>query len=225
MADDPFKRAKDALRGIIDRLRGNPAKTPAIRDSPLTWPTDERHRVAIHEAGHAIVAWSMTTVAEVSSIVIFSGGNGMTTWTGDKRMYDSGHPLALWERCAVCFGGIAAEAHAYGNYYRYASADDLRKAWAVSERLANRSAMSPMFAISPWGTPPDDARSDIASMFPGPIPSLQERILLAAYCRARLVAAVQHRELRALAREAVRRRKLNAEDIALVLGPRPWAIR
>lgn len=223
MAEDPLRRLREAISGLIDRLTGKP-KRPGTADSPLTWPNDERHRVAVHEAGHAVVAWSMVTVAEVSSIALTPGGNGMTTWTGNRRLHSTGHPLAAWERCAVCFGGIAAEACAYGDFHRHGSAHDLYQARTTARGLAEASMMYPGVLSSPWGTPPDEVQQDFDKLFTRPIPFADSLVLKAGYFRACAMVYLNRPALFALADEANSRRVMDARAIARVLGPRPWAI-
>ncbi len=218
----PFGRLKEAIERLLDRLRGK-QETEATGDSPLTWPKDEKHRVAVHEAGHGVVAWTSATVTEVSSIVVSPGGNGRTVWAGSSLL-GSGHPLALWERCAVCFGGIAGEAFTYGNYYRNGSMFDMQQALAVANQLAAAALLYPSVLASPWGQPEPALLNDFGNIYVIRLPSPQADILYAAYYHACMMVVVNKSKLLALAAAAAKHRTLNAKDISRVLGPRPWAL-
>lgn len=121
----------------IDRVM-----TGLAKKSSLMTPA-EKHRVAHHESGHALVAILVPNADPVHKISIIPRGIGALGYTlqlpmEDRHLYTRDE---LLDKLTVLLGGRAAEEVAFGNQSTGA-ADDLQKATALARRLVLEFGMS-----------------------------------------------------------------------------------
>jgi cell division protease FtsH len=136
------RRGKDAVDSgdfdeAIERVvAGSERRTRAMNPH-------EKDVVAVHEAGHALVASLLPGVDPVHKVTIVPRGQALGyTWqrpTEDRYLLTEGELLA---RLAVLLGGRAAEALTFGEISTGA-ADDLTRATDLARRMATEYGMSP----------------------------------------------------------------------------------
>ena len=113
------------------------------REGKLT--SVERERVAVHEAGHALVAHlSKDNAARLKRVSIIPRGMalGITEQTSDEERYLSTEP-ELIARIRVLMGGYSAERLVLGTTSSGAS-DDLKKATQIAGKMVSEFGMSPL---------------------------------------------------------------------------------
>ena len=106
----------------------------------------EKHRVAFHEAGHAVVAASVKHADPLHKVSIIPRGIAALGYTlqlpaEDRHLYTRDE---LLDRLAVMLGGRAAEQLMLGDLSTGA-ADDLQKATQLARRLVTEFGMSERF--------------------------------------------------------------------------------
>jgi cell division protease FtsH len=123
----------------------------------------ERERVAVHEAGHALVtrALGMGVLEKVS--ILPRGAAGGVTWVtedSDITLYTEQH---LRKRLAVLLGGRAAELLALGDMSTGAS-DDLKRVTSLAHQMVTRFGFSKTLgALSYDGLPEEAQRSSVVA--------------------------------------------------------------
>jgi cell division protease FtsH len=121
------------------------------RDSTVLLP-DERHAVAVHESGHALVAALCPTADPVSKITILPAGMALGAThqlpEDERHLYTEQY---LTETLAVRLGGRAAERLVLGQASTGA-ADDLAGATELAVRMVRQYGLSP--ELGPIAYPP-----------------------------------------------------------------------
>ncbi len=102
----------------------------------------ERERIAVHEAGHALVAAAMGRGAELDrvSIVARARGLGQSALSNGDRVLLTGDELEA--ELAVALGGVAAEELRFGRSST-AAEDDLERATALAKEMVGLYGMAP----------------------------------------------------------------------------------
>jgi cell division protease FtsH len=133
-----FDRARDRI------ILGHPG-------SPNALLPDEKYRVAVHEAGHALVAAYSDEADPVSKVTILPAGTalGVTQQLplDDRHLYNEGY---LRDTLAVRLGGRAAEL-VYFDEGSSGAANDLSTATDLATRMVREFGLSP--EIGPVGYP------------------------------------------------------------------------
>ena len=105
---------------------------------------EEKERVAVHEAGHALVALSVKhadPLHRVSIIPRSIGALGYTLQLPTQERYLMTQP-ELEDQIAVLLGGRTAEEIHYGGVVSTGAADDLERATALIRQMVTRFGMS-----------------------------------------------------------------------------------
>jgi cell division protease FtsH len=105
---------------------------------------EEKERVAVHEAGHALVALSVKhadPLHRVSIIPRSIGALGYTLQLPTQERYLMTQP-ELEDQIAVLLGGRTAEEIHYGGVVSTGAADDLERATALVRQMVTRFGMS-----------------------------------------------------------------------------------
>jgi len=114
---------------------------------------EEKERVAVHEAGHALVALSVQhadPLHRVSIIPRSIGALGYTLQLPTQERYLMTQP-ELEDQIAVLMGGRAAEEIQYGGVVSTGAADDLERASALVRQMVTRFAMSDQLGKLTYG--------------------------------------------------------------------------
>jgi cell division protease FtsH len=116
---------------------------------------EEKERVAVHEAGHALVALSVKhadPLHRVSIIPRSIGALGYTLQLPTQERYLMTQQ-ELEDQIAVLLGGRAAEEIQYGGVVSTGAADDLERASALVRQMVTRFAMSEGLGKLTYGRP------------------------------------------------------------------------
>jgi len=116
---------------------------------------EEKERVAVHEAGHALVALSVKhadPLHRVSIIPRSIGALGYTLQLPTQERYLMTQQ-ELEDQIAVLMGGRAAEEIQYGGVVSTGAADDLERASALVRQMVTRFAMSEELGKLTYGRP------------------------------------------------------------------------
>ena len=102
----------------------------------------EREMTAYHEAGHALLAWSLPDVDPVHKVTIIPRGRalGLTQLMPDEERYHVGE-RRLHEQLAMVMGGRAAEKVVFDEYSAGAE-DDLKRATQLARKMVGHWGMS-----------------------------------------------------------------------------------
>ena len=120
---------------------------------------DDRRRIAVHEAGHALVSASLPGTDPVHKVTIIGRGNGMGGFTLYRPEQDRFLHTADWllNCLAGLLGGTAAEELALGDISDGATSD-LQRATQIARKMVADFGMSPTlgrvcYASDPAGPP------------------------------------------------------------------------
>jgi len=128
--------SRSHLREAVDRVAGGPR-----RRAHLLTP-EERSRVAVHEAGHAVAAAVLGLAGEIqrASVVARNRGAGATVLGADDAQLHTADQLRA--RLTVELAGEVAEAAIAGSGST-AGEDDLERATGLARAMVGRFAMTP----------------------------------------------------------------------------------
>lgn len=180
----------------------------------------EKHTVAYHESGHALIALSSLDSGPVSKISIVSRGRalGFTRMVGDeeKTVHTRGD---LEQQLAVVLGGRAAEELVLGQATTTAK-DDLRRATDLARRMVCEFGMSDKLGRRALGRPTsggylgdEPLRPDYSGEVAALIDREVQRTIDEAFERAREFL-LQHRHvLDQLAQQLMEQETLREDDL------------
>jgi cell division protease FtsH len=111
-------------------------------ERPLLLSEADRHVIAYHEAGHAVVAWRLPHADPVHKVTIIPHGRalGVTEQLPQEDHYNVSRAYLL-ARLAVMLGGRTAEEIAIGDITTGAE-NDLVQATRLARRMVSRWGMS-----------------------------------------------------------------------------------
>ncbi len=115
----------------------------------------DKERVAVHEAGHALIALSVEhadPLHRVSIIPRSIGALGYTLQLPTQERFLMTEP-ELEDQIAVLMGGRAAEEIHYGGVVSTGAADDLERASALARQMVTRYGMSDPLGKMTYGRP------------------------------------------------------------------------
>ncbi|UYG08328.1 ATP-dependent zinc metalloprotease FtsH [Halomonas sp. M4R1S46] len=118
-----------------DRVLLGEAKDVALSEA-------ERHRVAYHESGHALLAYLLPQADPLEKVTVLPRGQalGVTAQVPDEERFTYGEAY-LRDRLTVMYGGRLAEAIVFGEVSSGAQ-DDLDQATKLARRMVARWGMS-----------------------------------------------------------------------------------
>ena len=198
------------------------------RDSSSALMPEEKHAVAVHEAGHALVAALSEHADPVAKVTILPRGAalGVTEQLPEfeRHLYPKSY---LTDSLTVRLGGRAAEIVILGEASTGA-ANDLAGATALATRMVREWGLSA--EIGPVGYPPEGPSRD--NPFAGrPYAEETQRtvdqevaqLLRTAETRATELLRRQRRTLDRLIDLLLERETIDGEDLAALVGSRPRA--
>ena len=119
--------------------------------------SEEKERVAYHEAGHAVTAISLPhadPVHRVSIIPRTQGALGHVLQLPTQERYLMTRPQ-LEDQICVMLGGRAAEYLVYQGVISTGASDDLQKATELARQMVTRFGMSERLGNMTYGLPPN----------------------------------------------------------------------
>jgi cell division protease FtsH len=190
----------------------------------------ERHRVAVHEMGHALVAAALPGVDPVLKVSIIPRGVGalgftMQRPTGDRFLLARSD---LENRIAVLMGGRAAEALVFEGDVSTGAADDLQRATEVAQEMVTRHGMAGGALGARAYTPPRHAflgevalppmRAEVSEETTREIDLAVRDVVNDAARRAEAIVAARRAALEEGVRQLLQRETVTAEDLPALRG-------
>ncbi|MEK7755682.1 MAG: ATP-dependent zinc metalloprotease FtsH, partial [Planctomycetota bacterium] len=170
----------------------------------LVLSEDERRLTAYHEAGHAIVAWSIPGLDPLHKVTIVPRGRslGLTTWLPEE---DRHNYTKYWleGQLAVSFGGRVAEQLVFGAEKVTTGAwGDIEQATRMARRMVTQFGMSEIVGTVAVGDQEHEIflgreisqRQGVSERTAELVDNEIKRIIDEAYARARTILA-GHREM------------------------------
>jgi cell division protease FtsH len=123
----------------VERIIAGPEKKQRVLK-----PDDQR-RIAVHEAGHALVSRSLPGTDPVHKVTILGRGNGALGYTLYRPEDDRYLHTQSWFRNTICglLGGTVAEELIYGEFSDGATSD-LQRATHLARKMVTDFGMSPV---------------------------------------------------------------------------------
>ena len=212
------RRRSDLIRQIdleeaVEKIVAGPErKTRRLSD-------EEKHRVAIHESGHAIIAAYSTHADPVHKISIVPHGRAALGYTMQLPTEDQFlmSYSELYDRIKGMLGGRAAEEIAYGEISTGAE-NDLERATALARQMVCLYGMSPSIGLvhcaqrqSAFLTPGGEAmQRDCSETTAREIDEEVKKILDHAYTDARTVLKAHHDQLELVSNELYKHEVMDA---------------
>ena len=188
---------------------------------------EERHRLAVHEAGHTVVAHFLPTADPIYKVTIIPRGRAL----GGTHMLpeEERHTLPLdylKDRLAVLLGGRTAEQELLGDVSSGAD-DDIQKATQLARAMVSRWGMSD--EIGPVDLRQSDEHPFLGREIAQPrrfsettaheVDRAVSDLLQEAAARAAAIIKTNSRGMDQLVRRLEERESLGAEEINACLGP------
>ncbi|MEQ8497735.1 MAG: ATP-dependent zinc metalloprotease FtsH, partial [Gammaproteobacteria bacterium] len=146
LREDRERISLDDFEAAIDRVIAG----PETRQRALS--PDEKHRVAVHESGHALVAVTVPTGEPVHRVTIIPRAIGALGFTLQLPVTDRylSTTSEMEDQIAILLGGRVAEELVLGEVSSGA-ANDLERASEVARTMVTRLGMSATLGPVVWG--------------------------------------------------------------------------
>lgn len=176
-------------------------------------PANDYRRTAVHEAGHATVAWFCTAVIRVESATIVSDGvaAGRVVTVIDRNIRGN-----EWCELVFAMGGVAAEALEFGSGHAREAAGDLASCRAIIDHLRGEPPWpEPKGRTLPW-----------RSLFRSDVSERDAALLTFAFRTATAILMNYRSRSDRLAATLLTHGRVGETEIAAVMGSRiPWIMR
>ena len=208
--------SREDFLAAIDRIVGGLEKP----NMPMT--PEERRITAIHEAGHAVVMWSLSQCDPVLKVTVVPRGRSLgATWSSpdEDRIHVTNEALA--ERLAGLLGGRIAEEVNYRTL-GVGALNDLERATKMAYAMVTYYGMSrkigPISYYDSTGTR-DTFTKPFSEQTARDIDEEVRRIVEEAYARARGIIEAKNAQINAIADLLLEKETIYSEDLELILGP------
>jgi len=191
---------------------------------------EEKERVAVHEAGHALVALSVEhadPLHRVSIIPRSIGALGYTLQLPTQERYLMTQP-ELEDQIAVLLGGRTAEEIHYGGVVSTGAADDLERASALVRQMVTRFGMSAELGPLTYGrstagqflkTPFDFDERNYSEQTAERIDTESRRIVQEIRARVTGILSRRREPMERISRELIHKETLERAELDALLAP------
>ena len=212
---------KEDFNNAVDRIIGGLEKRSKITTD------EEKHAIAVHEAGHATISWHLRYASPLIKVTIVPRGKalGAAWYLPEERQITPSQAL-LDEMCAT-LGGRAAEELFLGRISTGA-ANDLERVtklayamvvyYGMSDRLPNLSYYDSTGQEYGFSKPYSEERAK-------DIDAEVSRIINEQYERAKKILTEHASGHKQLAEVLIAREVIFTEDVEHIFGKRPWVSR
>ena len=209
------------FNNAIDRIIGGLEKKSKV----LTG--EEKHSIAIHEAGHATISWHLQYAAPLVKVTIVPRGNALgAAWYMPEERQITTREQMNDELCSL-LGGRAAEELFLG-HISSGAANDLERVtkqcyamvayYGMSESLPNICYYDSSGQEYGFSKPYSEERAKI-------IDQEVSKMIAEQYARAKTILKQYAEGHDALTRVLEDREVIFTEDVEKIFGPRPWTSR
>ena len=210
-----FVTREDFL-AAIDRIVGGLEKP----NMPMT--PEERRITAIHEAGHAVVMWSLPECDPVLKVTVVPRGRSLgATWSSPDEDRIHVTDEALEEQLAGLLGGRIAEEVNY-HTHGVGALSDLERATKTAYAMVTYYGMSkkigPLSYYDSTGTR-DTFTKPFSEQTAHDIDVEVRRFVEEAYARARAIIEAKNAQINAIADLLLEKETIYSEDLEQILGP------
>ena len=210
-----FVTREDFL-AAIDRIVGGLEKP----NMPMT--PEERRITAIHEAGHAVVMWSLPECDPVLKVTVVPRGRSLgATWSSPDEDRIHVTDEALEEQLAGLLGGRIAEEVNY-HTLGVGALSDLERATKTAYAMVTYYGMSkkigPLNYYDSTGTR-DTFTKPFSEQTAHDIDVEVRRFVEEAYARARAIIEAKNAQINAIADLLLEKETIYSEDLEQILGP------
>ena len=210
-----FVTREDFLASI-DRIVGGLEKP----NMPMT--PEERRITAIHEAGHAVVMWSLPECDPVLKVTVVPRGRSLgATWSSPDEDRIHVTDEALEEQLAGLLGGRIAEEVNY-HTLGVGALSDLERATKTAYAMVTYYGMSkkigPLSYYDSTGTR-DTFTKPFSEQTAHDIDVEVRRFVEEAYARARAIIEAKNAQINAIADLLLEKETIYSEDLEQILGP------
>ena len=212
---------KEDFNNAVDRIIGGLEKRSKITTD------EEKHAIAVHEAGHATISWHLRYASPLIKVTIVPRGKalGAAWYLPEERQITPSQAL-LDEMCST-LGGRAAEELFLGRISTGA-ANDLERVtklayamvvyYGMSDRLPNLSYYDSTGQEYGFSKPYSEERAK-------DIDAEVSRIINEQYERAKKILTEHAEGHKQLAEVLIAREVIFTEDVEHIFGKRPWVSR
>ena len=205
----------------IDRIIGGLEKKSKVLTS------EEKHSIAIHEAGHATISWHLRYAAPLVKVTIVPRGKALgAAWYMPEERQISTEQAMLDELCSL-LGGRAAEELFIG-HISSGAANDLERVnkqayamivyYGMSKRLPNICYYDSTGQDYGFQKPYSEERARV-------IDEEVSALIASQYNRAKELLTKYAEGHATLTRTLEEREVIFTEDVQEIFGPRPWTSR
>ena len=210
-----FVTREDFL-AAIDRIVGGLEKP----NMPMT--PEERRITAIHEAGHAVVMWSLPECDPVLKVTVVPRGRSLgATWSSPDEDRIHVTDEALEEQLAGLLGGRIAEEVNY-HTLGVGALSDLERATKTAYAMVTYYGMSkkigPLSYYDSTGTR-DTFTKPFSEQTAHDIDVEVRRFVEEAYARARAIIEAKNAQINTIADLLLEKETIYSEDLEQILGP------
>ena len=184
---------------------------------------EDKDRVAVHEAGHAIVAWHSPVLIKFNNAKTDKRGNGIVRYVTDAVI-----PNYDWMQCSTTLAGLAAESLFYGRVKLYYAESDIAKACVLATTVSKR-ALKDTLPAPPWNEPTFEITNfDVEKTFqlllpeddsPSTFENRLNHVLVESFKQARQVIAEHAGEFDTLRARMRKGDVLHTKDMLQICGP------
>ena len=213
---------RDDFMAAIDRIVGGLEK----RNMPMT--AAERRVTAIHEAGHALIMWSLPECDPVLKVTVVPRGRALgATWSvpDEERVHVTDE--ALEEQLSGLLGGRIAEEVNYGTLGAGALSDlerATKTAYAMVAYYGMSKKIGPISYYDSTGMR-DTFTKPFSEETARDIDDEVRRMLEEAYKRARAIIEEKNDKINAMADMLLEKETIYAEDLERLLGPSAQSLK
>jgi len=212
---------KEDFNNAVDRIIGGLEKRSKITTD------EEKHAIAVHEAGHATISWHLRYASPLIKVTIVPRGKalGAAWYLPEERQITPSQAL-LDEMCST-LGGRAAEELFLGRISTGA-ANDLERVtklayamvvyYGMSDKLPNLSYYDSTGQEYGFSKPYSEERAK-------DIDAEVSRIINEQYERAKKILTEHAEGHKQLAEVLISREVIFTEDVEHIFGKRPWVSR
>ena len=209
------------FNSAVDRIIGGLEKKSKVMTK------EEKHSIAVHEAGHATISWNLQYAAPLVKVTIVPRGRALgAAWYMPEERQITTKEQMLDELCSL-LGGRAAEEIFLG-HVSSGAANDLERVtkqvyamvayYGMSNKLPNICYYDSSGQEYGFTKPFSEETAKL-------IDQEINAIIAEQYARAKRILTEQSSGHSALTQKLEEREVIFTEDVQAIFGPRPWASR